>query len=102
MTPKDILDLDPVLHHPARLAILASCVSPQDFSHLARELDLTRGNLSSHLSRLESEGLVVVSKSFAGKTPRTEIVLSGKGRTSLAEHAARLRRATALLQRILA
>jgi DNA-binding MarR family transcriptional regulator len=85
-------DLDPVIHEPARLRILTilSGVDLADFNFLLATLGLSKGNLSSHVDRLEKAGYVEVRKSFNGKIPHTEYRLTGAGRKALANHWATL------------
>ena len=66
-------DLDRAIHEPARLRILMilSGVDLADFNFLLSTLGLSKGNLSSHVDRLESAGYVEVRKSFNGKIPHT-------------------------------
>jgi DNA-binding MarR family transcriptional regulator len=54
-----------------------------DYTFLSSALELTSGNLSAHLDRLEKAGYVEIHKSFVGKTPRTECRLTRAGRTAL-------------------
>ena len=71
---EELAALDRLVHEPARLSILtalASCESA-DFLYLQRLTGLSKGNLSSHLSKLEEAGLLVVTKQFKGKTPNTQ------------------------------
>jgi DNA-binding transcriptional ArsR family regulator len=84
----DVPDLDRLIHEPNRLAILTvlSSTRDADFVFLQRTLDLTNGNLSSHLSKLEDAGLVTVEKSFVGKRPHTSIALTDLGRTRTRNH----------------
>ena len=85
---KEITELDKLLHEPARLAImtaLANCDSA-DFTFLQSLTGLSKGNLSSHLSKLEDAGLVLIYKSFVGKIPNTSISLSGKGIDAIEAH----------------
>lgn len=80
--------LDRLIHEPARLAILtalSSCESA-DFLFLQRLTGLTKGNLSSHLSKLEEARLVQIDKEFVGKVPRTTLSLSSEGRTAIIAH----------------
>jgi DNA-binding transcriptional ArsR family regulator len=81
-------DLDRLIHEPARLAILTalSACESADFLFLQRITGLTKGNLSSHLTKLEEGGVVKVEKEFVGKTPRTRIALTKEGRTRISEH----------------
>lgn len=77
-------EVDRIIHEPARLMILAvlSIVESADFLFLQRQTELTKGNLSSHLSRLEEAGYVQIEKEFVDKIPRTLIRLSPSGRES--------------------
>jgi DNA-binding MarR family transcriptional regulator len=58
-------------------------VESADFLFLMRQTGLTRGNLSSHLSKLEDAGYVAVVKKFVDKIPRTLLNLTEKGRSAL-------------------
>lgn len=75
-------DIDRVIHEPARLSIMAvlSVVESADFLFLMRQSGLTRGNLSSHLSKLEACGYIEIKKEFANKIPRTLLSLTDIGR----------------------
>jgi DNA-binding transcriptional ArsR family regulator len=81
-------ELDRTIHEPARLRILTilSGVDVADFSFLLEALGLTKGNLSSHMDRLEKAGFVDVLKSFKGKIPHTEFRLTKSGRDALKEY----------------
>jgi len=80
-----IADIDRAIHAPARLMILAmlAVVESADFTFLLTQSGLTRGNLSSHLSKLEEVGYITVTKEFVDRVPRTLIRLSDKGRTAI-------------------
>lgn len=73
--------LDRVIHEPARLQLVAllAGVEEADFLWLQRESALTKGNLSSHIARLEAAGYVEVRKMFKGKIPLTVIRLTDAG-----------------------
>lgn len=77
-------DLDRVIHEPARLRIVAllSGAKEADFLFLQRETGLTKGNLSSHLVKLEEAGYVQIKKTFRGKIPLTLARLSAQGRSA--------------------
>jgi DNA-binding transcriptional ArsR family regulator len=79
-----VTDLDRVIHEPARLMLVAllSGVREADFLWLLRESSLTKGNLSSHLARLEEAGYVEVQKTFKGKIPLTVIRLTRAGKAA--------------------
>jgi DNA-binding MarR family transcriptional regulator len=76
-----IENLDPVIHAPARLMILAllAVVERADFTFLLNQTGLTHGNLASHISRLEEAGYVTVQKEFVDRTPRTTYRLTREG-----------------------
>ncbi|MFW9831172.1 MAG: winged helix-turn-helix domain-containing protein [Candidatus Thorarchaeota archaeon] len=78
-------DLDPIVHSPARLKILTVLkqVESADFLFLLRQTSLTRGNLSSHLSKLETANYVTITKEFVEKIPRTLIQLTEEGKNAL-------------------
>jgi DNA-binding transcriptional ArsR family regulator len=80
--------LDRLVHEPGRLAILTvlSSVTDADFVFLQRATGLTKGNLSSHLAKLEEAGLVAIEKRFVRKKPNTNIALTKAGRTRVSRH----------------
>lgn len=84
--------LNRLVHDPSRLAILTalSACEKADFTFLLNITGLTKGNLSSHLSKLERGGLVTIQKAFEGRHPITYAMLSLEGRDALREHWARL------------
>ena len=77
-----IADIDRLVHEPARLMILTILyvVESADFVYLMRQTGLTKGNLSSHLSKLEAAGYIDVKKEFVDKIPRTLLRLTDDGR----------------------
>jgi DNA-binding MarR family transcriptional regulator len=90
---RDIIDVDRIVHEPARLAILAVlwAVESADFLYLLHATDLTRGNLSSHLSKLEDSGYVEIEKTFEGKMPRTLCRLTDSGREAFESYREQMR-----------
>jgi len=95
------LVLDRLIHEPGRLAILTvlSSVQSADFVFLQRTTGLTKGNLSSHLTRLEEAGLVQIEKTFVRKKPNTSVALTSEGRRRTAEHWNQLERLKRLSER---
>jgi len=77
--------IDRLIHEPARLLILSflHTLKSADFLFLLRQTSLTRGNLSSHMSKLEAAGLVQVEKSFVDKIPRSLYKITRAGRLAL-------------------
>jgi DNA-binding MarR family transcriptional regulator len=92
--------LDRLIHEPGRLAILTvlSSVDTGDFVFLQRTTGLTKGNLSSHLTKLEEAGLIQVHKRFVGKKPNTNVALTGVGKQRIARHWEQLERLKHLSQ----
>lgn len=82
------LAIDKLVHEPVRMALLSVLdgVAEADFNFLQRTLQLTQGNLSAHLSKLELGGLVTVTKSFKGRTPRTTAAITSAGRSARERH----------------
>lgn len=83
-----IAELDRLIHEPARLAILTALLACRsaDFLFLQRLTGLSKGNLSSHLSKLEDGEMVIIEKSFSGKIPVTRVSLTPAGRTEVDRH----------------
>jgi len=83
-----ITDVDKIIHEPARLMIMAQLyvLDSADFLFLKQQTDLTWGNLSSHVSKLENAGYVQVEKEFVEKKPHTMIHLTEKGRAAFNEY----------------
>jgi len=81
-------ELDRLIHEPARLMIITilSAVDSADFLYLQRETGLTKGNLSSHLSKLEDAEYITIEKTYRGKIPLTICKLSGNGRKAFTEY----------------
>ncbi len=89
-------ELDPVIHAPARLRVVATLVGLGDgdrisFPRLRGMLDMTAGNLSTHLRRLEEAGYVTITKTHEGRSPATYVALTPAGRLAFDVYAQRLR-----------
>lgn len=85
---QSISNIDKIIHEPARLNIMAHLyvVDSADFLFLMRQTDLTFGNLSSHMSKLEDVGYIEIIKEFVGKKPHTMLRLTKKGRIAFEEY----------------
>jgi DNA-binding transcriptional ArsR family regulator len=81
-----VLGLDRLVHEPARLAILTVLNQAEfaEFGFLEMACRLSKGNLSSHLSKLEAGGLITIEKRFAGKRPQTRAAITPAGRQAIA------------------
>lgn len=90
---RSLTELDRLIHEPARLLIVGIlyAVEKADFRYLLHETGLTRGNLSSHLSKLEEGGYVQIEKTFRGKVPQTLISLTKDGREAFEKYRKQLK-----------
>ncbi|HIV58941.1 MAG TPA: transcriptional regulator [Candidatus Stackebrandtia faecavium] len=84
----DVGRVDRLVHEPARMGILTVLqrVRSVEFLFLQNALGLTKGNLSSHLAKLENGGLVAITKTFVSKKPRTSVEITPQGREAIARH----------------
>lgn len=57
-----------------------------DFNALKEYLDVTDGNLASHLKALEKEEFIAVEKSFVGRKPNTKYIMTKAGKSAFLEH----------------
>ncbi len=88
-------EVDRLIHEPARLAILTILYTLEsaDFLFLLRETGLSKGNLSSHLARLEQARYISIEKTFRGKLPLTVCRLTLVGRQAYRVYREQLKRA---------
>ena len=82
---QELAGLDKLIHEPARLAIITALEACEraEFLFLQRLTGLSKGNLSSHLSKLEAAGLVEIDKWFEAKVPHTSVSLTREGRDAV-------------------
>jgi DNA-binding MarR family transcriptional regulator len=82
------MQIDRVVHEPARLKILAylSVVMSADFVFLLSRTGLTYGNLSSHMTKLEEAGYIEVDKQIKDKRPHTMLSLTKEGRAAFEDY----------------
>lgn len=90
---RKVAEVDRLIHEPARLMIVTilSAVDSTDFLYLQRETGLTKGNLSSHLSKLEAAGYIDIQKTYRGKIPLTVCKLSETGREAFTKYRSQLK-----------
>ncbi|MFC4545171.1 transcriptional regulator [Paenactinomyces guangxiensis] len=90
MTPfKKMAQLNKLIHEPARLAIMSAldACTLAEFLFLQELTGLTKGNLSSHLSKLEKAGYVQIDKQFVRKKiPHTTIHITREGKAAIAKY----------------
>ena len=65
---------------------ISSASEPVDFNSLLSSLELSRGNLSSHVRKLEEANLVKVHKEFVDRRPKTTYSLTNEGDRELKEY----------------
>lgn len=80
--------LDRLLHEPSRMSIVALLymLESADFTFVMNQTNLTWGNLSSHLAKLEEAGYVKIEKGYKGKRPNTILRLTEEGRESFRQY----------------
>lgn len=79
---------DPLLHQTVRSKLVSLLISNEalPFQALKEALEVTDGNLSSHLTKLENEEYVEIEKIFEGKRPKTVVHITAKGREAFAAY----------------
>ncbi|MBN1538931.1 MAG: transcriptional regulator [Candidatus Thermoplasmatota archaeon] len=77
-----------MVHEPARYMILSILyvIESGDFLFIQTQTALTKGNLSSHISKLEEAGYVKVVKRFIGKRPHTMIRMTQIGKRAFEDY----------------
>ena len=87
-------ELDRLIHEPSRLRIMAQLyvVESADFLFLQHQTQMTPGNLSSHLSKLEDAGYVEITKEFVDRKPHTALALTKKGREAFKEYSKEIKK----------
>jgi DNA-binding MarR family transcriptional regulator len=88
--------LDPVIHAPARLRIVATLKALPDgdtlsFPRLQDMLGLTPGNLITHLRKLEDAGYLTSETTGNGRASRTSLALTREGRAAFHAYSDALR-----------
>ena len=88
MNPEPFLQLDRVIHEKGRLAIMSAlAASPElSFTELRDTLDMTDGNLTSHMRTLQEAGYVSVSKSYQNNRPLTTCSVTAAGKKAFASY----------------
>lgn len=86
------MELDKIMHAPARLAIVRQlmAVDEADATWLHGQTGLSWGNLATHARKLEEAGYVEVEKEFVERKPRTLFRLTAEGRAAYEEYRRRI------------
>ena len=79
------IKIDRIVHEPVRLRILMllSGIDSADFNFLLSTLQLTKGNLSKHIEKLENAGFIKVKRSFKNKIPNASYKITKKAELAL-------------------
>lgn len=92
MNPEPFLQLDRVIHEKGRMAIMALLAASPDlsFTELREALQMTDGNLTTHIRTLQEEGYISVAKSYQNNRPLTTCSLTAAGRKAFGSYIALL------------
>jgi predicted ArsR family transcriptional regulator len=88
VNPEPFLQLDRVIHEKVRLAIMSllAAAPSLSFTELRDTLEMTDGNLTTHLRTLHEAGYVAVTKEIQGGRPHTSFALTTQGRKAFADY----------------
>ena len=77
-----------MIHEKGRLAIMSTLAAAPElsFTELRDLLDMTDGNLTTHIRTLQQEGFVSVAKSYQNNRPLTSCSLTVAGRKAFAQY----------------
>ena len=83
--PRSMHEIDRLIHERLRLGIISALAvnASLTFNELKHSVKTSDGNLSVHARKLEDAGYIACSKSFEGRTPKTEYSLTAAGRRAL-------------------
>ena len=84
----NVLDLNKAFDNRIRLGIMSALVvnSEVNFNTLKDLLQITDGNLASHLKSLEECGYIVIKKSFIGRKTNTSYSVTKEGENAFKQH----------------
>jgi DNA-binding MarR family transcriptional regulator len=88
VNPEPFLQLDRVIHERGRMAIMSLLAASPDlsFTELRDTLEMTDGNLTTHIRTLQEAGYVAVAKSYRNRRPLTTCALTPDGRRAFANY----------------
>lgn len=83
-----ILNINKLFESRIRLGIMSILIvnEKMDFNNLKKMLEVTDGNLASHIIALENNKFIKINKSFIGKKPNTSYSVTSSGRKAFNEH----------------
>jgi DNA-binding MarR family transcriptional regulator len=88
VNPEPFLQLDRVIHEKGRLGIMSAVAASAElsFTELRDALEMTDGNLTSHMRTLQEAGYVSVAKSYQNNRPLTTCSLTAAGRKAFTQY----------------
>jgi DNA-binding MarR family transcriptional regulator len=92
VNPEPFLQLDRVIHEKGRLAIMSLLAASPElaFTELRDALEMTDGNVTTHIRTLQEAGYVAVAKSYQNNRPLTTCSMTAAGRKAFADYIALL------------
>jgi len=84
---------DPLLHQAIRSKLMSLLISNDElpFKALKEMLEVTDGNLSTHLTKLESANYIMIEKTYEGKRPKTVVHITSTGKRAFTKYIEALR-----------
>ena len=88
MNPEPFLQLDRVIHEKGRMAIMSLLAAAPElaFTELRDTLQMTDGNLTTHIRTLQEAGYVAIAKSYKNNRPLTTVSLTAAGEKAFAAY----------------
>jgi DNA-binding MarR family transcriptional regulator len=88
VNPEPFLNLDRVIHEKGRMAIMSLLAATPElsFTELRDTLNMTDGNITTHIKTLQQAGYVGVTKSVQNNRPLTTCSLTAAGRKAFKEY----------------
>jgi DNA-binding MarR family transcriptional regulator len=88
VNPEPFLQIDRVIHEKGRLGIMSMLAASLalSFTELRDALEMTDGNLTTHIRTLQEAGYVSVSKSYEQNRPLTTCALTAAGKKACAAY----------------
>jgi DNA-binding MarR family transcriptional regulator len=88
VNPEPFLQLDRVIHEKGRLAIMSLLAASPElaFTELRDALEMTDGNVTTHIRTLQEAGYVAVAKSYQNNRPLTTCSMTAAGRKAFADY----------------
>jgi DNA-binding MarR family transcriptional regulator len=88
VNPQAFLEIDRVIHEKGRLAIMSMLAASTElsFTELREALEMTDGNLTTHIRTLQEAGYVSVTKSFHNKRPLTTCAMTAQGKKAFSNY----------------